>query len=309
MSLLKFKALAHQTRLRLLAILSRYELSVNEIAGSLEICQSGVSRHLKILAEAGLLKARRDGLQVYYKAPEEGAEARFLRAVNPFFPDSSLARADQERAASAVEERASRARQFFNEMAGKWDELNHEVLGDFDLPALVASMSPPGCAVAVDIGCGTGMVLATLCKIARLAIGVDGSSAMLERSRARLGREIESGAVSLRIGELSHLPLADHEANYACINLVLHHLPEPGEAFKEIRRILAPDGICFVADFLKHNDEIMRERYHDHWLGFSRGELEEFLSRSGYRLVTYTERRVGRKLALALLTARLRQNQ
>ncbi len=304
MPLLKFKALADETRLRLLNVLFHYELSVNELVRLMGMGQSRVSRHLKILTEAGLLRSRRDGLWVFYSVPPNGVNSEFLAAVQPFFPKNAAAQEDMDLAARMLEERANRARQFFNAVAENWDDLNHEILGDFDLPAKVLEIMPKHCQVAVDLGCGTGEVLAAIRKRAQLAIGVDGSQAMLELCRARLARDsFAEGSVSLRIGELNHLPLADHEANFACINLVLHHLPQPEQAFGEIRRILAWNGVLFVADFLSHEDEGMRARYGDYWLGFDEGELRDFCERNGFFVCSIENRVVGRKLNLAMVTA------
>lgn len=301
MYLLKFKALADQTRLRLVSILYHYELSVNELVRIMEMGQSRISRHLKILTEAGLLKARRDGLWVFYTAPKTD----FLTAILPFLADLPSAATDLERAARTLEERAAQARQFFNSIAEKWDDLNREILGDFHLPARVVKAIQPGCKVAVDLGCGTGAALNHIREAAELAIGVDGSSAMLDLCRDRLcPLSSADSTISLRIGELGHLPLADHEANFACLNLVLHHLPEPQSVFPEIHRILAPNGILFIADFLAHNDETMRVRYGDHWLGFEQNILETWLDANGFRLLKSEVQPVGRKLNLILITAK-----
>lgn len=305
MSLLQFKALADETRIRLVHILYHYELSVNELVRIMGMGQSRVSRHLKILTEAGLLRSRRDGLWVFYSVPPCGANSEFLAAVQPFFPDNATMQADMEMAARMLEERVSKARQFFNAVAENWDDLNREILGDFDLPAKVAGYIPGHCKVAVDLGCGTGAVLAGLRARAALAIGVDASAAMLEHCRSRLAKEeFDQGEVSLRIGELSHLPLADHEANFACINLVLHHLAQPAEAFVEIRRILAPGGIIFLADFLRHDDEGMRKRYGDYWLGFDQDELRHFFEKNNFQICLQESRVVGRKLNLIMMLAR-----
>lgn len=299
----KFKALADDTRIRLLSILNRYEFSVNELVGILEMGQSRISRHLKVLSEAGLLRARKDGLWTFYTVPADGASTNFIRAISPFFPDSELMRADLDRAALMLEERVHHARQFFNTVAEKWDDLNREILGAIDLPELVLEAVPAGCHVAVDLGCGTGAVVERLCHVAGLTIGVDGSPAMLDLCRKRLGTQ-SGDNYSLRIGELSHLPLADGEADFACINLVLHHLPRPKAAFADIRRVLKPGSLLFVADFLKHQDETMRTRYGDHWLGFSREELEAFLGSEGFSPISASIRIAGRNLELILLTAR-----
>lgn len=304
MSLLYFKALSDETRLRLVNILLHYELSVNELVRILGMGQSRVSRHLKILSEAGLLTSRRDGLWVFYAAADAGEARTFLRAVTPFMQAEAVIGADLAMAARILEERAHKTRQFFNAVAEDWDELNREVLDGFDLSAAVCAAVPDGCGTAVDLGCGTGAVLTRLLTRAQACIGVDGSPRMLELSRRRFSPEdTASGRVSLRIGELDHLPLRDHEADFACINLVLHHLSGPVEALCEIRRIMAPGGRLFVADFLRHTDETMRNRYGDRWLGFDENDLLAGLTQAGFAPLSHMRRPVGRGLSLILILA------
>ena len=162
MALVYFKALSDETRLRLVHILLHYELSVNELVRILGMGQSRVSRHLKILTEAGLLTSRRDGLWVFYAATRCGEASDFLQAMGPFLHTDTAMREDLAMAAQILEERALKTRQFFNAIAEDWDELNREVLEDFDLPAAVLAAVPEGCRVAVDLGCGTGAVLERL---------------------------------------------------------------------------------------------------------------------------------------------------
>lgn len=304
MALLYFKALSDETRLRLVHILLHYELSVNELVRILDMGQSRVSRHLKILTEAGLLTSRRDGLWVFYAAPRSGDEREFLRAISPFIQTDAAMRADLNMAAQMLEERALKTRQFFNAIAEDWDELNREVLGAFDLPAAVCAAVPQHCGTAVDLGCGTGAVLARMLPLSQGVIGVDGSARMLEICRRRFTPEdLAADRVSLRIGELSHLPLRDQEADFACINLVLHHLSDPILGLREIRRIMAPGGRLFVADFLRHTDETMRNRYGDRWLGFEEDSLTADLKTVGFSTLSCTRQPVDRGLTLLLLTA------
>lgn len=302
------KALADETRLRLALVLQRYELSVNELVTLLGMGQSRVSRHLKILTEAGLLRARRDGLWVFYSAPETGPGRAFLDGVLAFARDEG--RADLDMAARIIEERALKTRQFFNSIAEDWDELNREVLGDFHLPDAVRDAVPADCGIAVDLGCGTGEVLEQLRGVSREVIGVDGSPRMLELARRRFGRAAGSedagdgAGVSLRIGELDHLPLRDGEADFACINLVLHHLSHPDAAIREIARVLRSGGLVLVTDFDRHQDETMRNVYGDRWLGFTREELTAALEAAGFAPVEYRRYEVKMGLALHLVLAR-----
>lgn len=300
-----FKALSDETRLRLAYVLDRYELSVNELVSLLEMGQSRVSRHLKILTEAGLLSSRRDGLWVFYSAVKEGEGAVFLKAAMPFLDEDGEMRADADMAAKIIEERALKTRHFFNTIAEHWDTLSREVLGGFDLAEAVCAVMPERCAAAVDLGCGTGLVLERMRGRARQIIGVDGSPRMLELSRRRLAAaEGEPENISLRIGELCHLPLRDAEADFASINMVLHHLSNPESALAEIRRVLRPGGLLMVADFDRHTQERMRLDYGDLWLGFDEATMRRLLDAAGFEVVSSTRRPVEQELALNLTLAR-----
>lgn len=301
-----FKALADETRLRLAHILFHYELSVNELVQIMGIGQSRVSRHLKILTEAGLLRSRRDGLRVFYSAPPAGQGRNFLATALPFSMETAQFNADFALAGQAIEERARKTRQFFNAFADDWDALNHEILGNFDLPGRVVGAMPEDCHVAVDLGCGTGEVMFRILEKAARVIGVDGSARMLELCKSRLGTaEKENASVSLRIGELNHLPLADREANFACLNLVLHHLAQPTAIFPEIHRIMRPGGRFFIADFHTHDDEGMRVRYGDQWLGFDCEKICSELEKAGFTVIETENAPVGKNLELFLITAKI----
>jgi ArsR family transcriptional regulator len=295
-----FKALADETRLRLLHVLYRHELNVNELVIILEMGQSRISRHLKILSSSGLLVWRREGLWVFYRAAGEGEPRYFIDAILPFLESEPLFAADMSMAAGLIEERAHATRQFFNTIAEDWDKLSREVLGTFDLAETIADRMLP-CAVSVDLGCGTGNVLSTMLDKAQMVIGVDGSARMLELARRRF---VDAGnRISLRIGDLAHLPLRDGEAEFASINLVLHHLSSPDEVLAETRRILMPGGRLVITDFNRHSDERMRIDYGDHWLGFERQTLIAHLERAGFNILAAEHVVVERNLSLHVITA------
>ena len=296
------KALADDTRLRLAYILWHYELSVNELVTLLNMGQSRVSRHLKILFDVGLLQVRCVGLWVFYKAVEEGENKNFLSSVFSFL--SKDLQNDLDMASRIIEERAIKTRQFFNSIADDWDELNKEVLGSFSLPDEVKNSVPKECRIAVDLGCGTGEVLDKLLEVSSTVIGVDGSPKMLDLARRRFNDNINKlSHLSLRIGELDHLPLRDNEAHFACINLVLHHLSEPKIALAEIERVLAPQGILFISDFVQHKEEKMRSNYGDRWLGFSKETLQAYMQELGFNIINYKTQKVKMGLQLHLLIA------
>lgn len=304
MAVTLFKALADETRIRLVHILLRHELSVNELVSILQMGQSRISRHLHILAEAGLLSLRREGLWAFYKAQKEGEGGKFLSAVAPFLEDAPFAMEDTANTNRLLAEKNAKTTQFFNEVAERWDTLTQELLGDFCLPPVVCKTMPTECNVAVDLGCGTGSVLAQMLTQAKGVIGVDGSSGMLEICRKRFADFPQAGErVSLRIGELSHLPLRDREADFASINLVLHHLEKPELALQEANRILSPQGRIFVSELLQHDDEAMRSIYGDRWLGFEEERLKGYLSESGFTNISIEQQKIGRGLTLLLISA------
>ncbi|WP_461209615.1 ArsR/SmtB family transcription factor [Desulfocurvus sp. DL9XJH121] len=274
-----FKALADSTRVRLMRILLEHELSVGELVEVLGMSQPRVSRHLKILAEAGLVTPRRDGQWVFYRAAEEGPGRGWLLAVGPLLAAEGELDADAAAAASAVAGRRGRSERFFERHADSWDRLCQETLGGFDLAEeLVRRM--PEVATAVDLGCGTGRLLARMRGRAGALIGVDSSQPMLERARANLGGD--GPGLSLRIGDLEHLPLADGEADLAVMSLALHHLPSPQGGIREAWRVLAPGGTFLLADFEPHQREDLREHAGDHWLGFEPSRVSGWLQGEGF---------------------------
>jgi ArsR family transcriptional regulator len=279
------KALSDATRLRLLRILSRFELNVGEIVSIMGMGQSRISHHLKKLSECGLLVMRRDGLWVYYKGADQGPEYDFLKAIAPFMPQDAQSDQDLENAARSVEERALASMRFFDSVAGDWQRLTREILGDFDLTGELAKRVPR-CGIAADLGCGTGALLPMLRERAgEEVIGVDHSQKMLDLARSRLPGDAWA---SLRIGDLEHLPLRDQEADCAIINLALHHLSQPETGIGEAARILASGGTLIIGELEKHDREELRARHGDRWLGFAPREMDDWLGEAGFEPLRHT---------------------
>ncbi|MFC1820274.1 ArsR/SmtB family transcription factor [Thermodesulfobacteriota bacterium] len=292
-----FKALADITRLRLLNILFHSELSVNEIVSILDMGQSRVSRHLKILTDAGFLECRRDGVWAFYFVISTGPGREFIDSIKYLLDQEPLFREDILHAEHIVQDRNLETVRFFNEIASKWDLLKTEILGDFNLNDTIISEINE-CDIAVDLGCGTGELMEKLKTVANVVIGVDSSSNMLELARERLntgGHEFD-----LRLGELEHLPLKNSEADCAVISMVLHHLPKPETVIAEICRVLRKNGTLIVVDYDKHEDEDMRKIYGDRWLGFSRDEVEDILTAHGFRINKIQSFNIQKQLTLNL---------
>jgi ArsR family transcriptional regulator len=277
------------------------ELNVQELVEILSMGQSRVSRHLRILSDCGLLGSRRDGLWAFYRVPAGGPGREFLDAVAPLLAGDPLLVRDRERAVELVAAGRGRSRKFFDAVAPEWDRRKAELLGGTDLETEVLTRLP-ACKVAADLGCGTGTLLAGMAAKAAAVIGVDSSPRMLEVARracATSGKTVE-----LRLGELEHLPLREGEADAAVMNLVLHHLRSPLEGLREAYRVLRPDGTLVLADLTRHQEEELRGRFGDRWLGFASGELESWLAEAGFTIENESGLPLARGLTARIITAR-----
>jgi SAM-dependent methyltransferase len=274
-----FKALGDETRLRLLNLLIHHELNVNETVAILSMGQSRISRHLKILTDNNLLISRQDGLWTFYSASSNHHGTDFISAIQYLFKEEGIFSTDLTKAKKVIERRSRETTRFFDSIAEDWETLKSEIFGNFDLNGFILNHIPFS-PIVVDLGCGTGDLLAHLKKKSHFVIGVDKSAKMLEEARKRLVKK--NGAIDLRIGEIEHLPMGDGEADLAIINMVLHHLRSPVSAFKEIHRILNSNNQFVIVDFLKHNLEKMRLKYGDRWLGFPEKKIKKWLEESGF---------------------------
>ena len=226
-----FKALADETRLRILNLLDDREMNVNEITSILEMGQSRISRHLSILTERQLLVCRRDGLWVFYAVPPDGEGRRLLDTLSFLWNKSDRYKDDRARADRVMIERVRETTRFFNSLAGDWDRIKRELMTGVDIHAEIEDWIPSG-TVAADLGCGTGDLLLSLSKKVGKAIGVDNSPKMLEKARQRFRGQREK--IEVRIGDMEHLPLRDGEVDCTLMNLVLHHLTSPIQGLHEV---------------------------------------------------------------------------
>ena len=276
-----FKALADPCRLRLTAVLLSGEFTVQELTRIMAMGQSRISRHLKILTEAGVLTVKRQGTWSYFRSGEGDS---FFATIRPAFereldalPERSL---DLAAIAAVLEDRRRRSQEFFDHHARQWDDLARTLLPVPEYRQRLLDQVPEGVCV-LEIGTGTGALLTELAFRAAIVIGVDHSPAMLEEARRRLENGGVTG-VELRLGEMSHLPLPDASVGCVVANMVLHHAADPVAVLREIRRVLSPGGIVLLADLARHEREAAREQLADQWLGFEESELESWLKSTGY---------------------------
>lgn len=279
-----FKSLADPCRIRITAVLLAGEFTVQELTGIMGMGQSRISRHLKILAEAGVLKVKRQGTWSYYRVGEENG---FFAAIRPAFERELGALAEREQDLAAVaavlEGRRRRSQEFFDRHARQWDELARTLLPVPEYRQQLLRQVPEGTSV-LEIGIGTGGLLTELAERSSTVIGVDHSPAMLEEARRRL-TGAGSGDIELRLGEMTHLPLSDGSVGCVVANMVLHHAADPSAVLAEIRRVLVPGGLLILADVARHEREAAREQLADQWLGFEQAELEAWLVTTGFEHV------------------------
>jgi ubiquinone/menaquinone biosynthesis C-methylase UbiE/DNA-binding transcriptional ArsR family regulator len=275
-----YKALADETRLRLLNLLLRHELNVNEIVTVMGMGQPRISRHLKILTDCGLLKYRRDGLWVFYSASREGQGGRFNELFQDFVVGDSELNSDYLAMKGILEEGMKEKTRFFDSIASDWDDIKKGIFGTINISEEIVGRITY-CNIAADLGCGTGELLIPIRQKAKHVIGVDKSPKMLEEAEHRLASN--GKGIELRIGEMEHLPMRDQEADVAVINMVLHHLPSPDSSILEAGRVLKKGGSLIIVDLEKHQNEEMRKKYEHRWLGFTRKNIERWLSVGGFQ--------------------------
>ena len=254
-----FRTLSDPTRVRVLALLEQQELAVQELMDVLGMAQSRVSRHLAILREAGLLMDRREGTYVFYRfsAPRDGPWHEAWQLVRRELRDDPLHLGDSVALENVLRARAARTRTFFDAVGPEWDALR-KVFNDDALRArAVTHLVPAGLRVA-DIGTGTGILAAELARLGLRVVAIDHSARMLEAAGAKLTAENVHG-VELRQGEASALPLEDGAVDAAFAHMVLHYLPSPSDALREMARVVAPGGKVVIVDFVLHEHEWMRQ--------------------------------------------------
>ncbi len=263
------RAASDATRLRVLALLRSMELSVGELAQVLGQSQPRVSRHVKILCDAGLAVRRKEGSWVFVALGSPAIVTPLIEAIDAWVPEGDHWRlADSARLAAVRADRAAAAAQWFEVHAGEWDAIRSLHVAEEQVEAAMArALGPTPIDLLVDIGTGTGRMLELFGPQARHAVGIDRSSEMLRLARAKLTGRVDH--VELRQADLYALPLAAGAADAAVLHHVLHFAQHPGAAIAEAARVLGPGGRLLICDFAPHEREDLRVRDAHARLGFS----------------------------------------
>jgi ArsR family transcriptional regulator len=276
------KALAEPTRLRIIALLAASELNVKDLTRILGQSQPRISRHLKLLAEAGLVERAPEGSWVYFRLTERGRGGEISRLILGALDaaDAVLVR-DRKRAEDVQGERQVAAQAYFQAHAGEWDRIRALHVAEGEVEAAVgAALGRGPFETLVDLGTGTGRMLELFRDRYRRGIGLDLTPAMLAYARAKLERAGITHA-QVRQADIYDLPLADESADAVVMHQVLHFLGDPQRAIREAVRVLAPGGRLLIADFAPHELEFLRERYAHERLGFAGPLVRQWLSDLG----------------------------
>src|SRR5271170_3103094 len=274
------RVLGDTTRLRMLLLLAREELSVAELQEILGLGQSTISTHLAQLKHAGLVEDRRAGKNIWYRSKPGGEVLSQLLALLQQAPEElPEAQHDQAALELALRKRQDKTRAFFDDMAGR---LGREYVPGRSWQGLAEALlklMPP--MIIADLGAGEGSFSLLLAQRAKQVIAVDNSEKMVEYGTA-LAEKQAIKTLEYRLGDLEAVPIEDNSVDLAFFSQSLHHALHPGKAIAEAWRILKPGGRIAVLDLVKHRFEEARELYADTWLGFSEVELESLLQNAGF---------------------------
>ncbi|HEX8569422.1 MAG TPA: metalloregulator ArsR/SmtB family transcription factor [Caulobacteraceae bacterium] len=275
-------AAGEPTRLRILALLAREELAVLELSQILDQSQPRVSRHLKLLAEAGLVQRFPDGSWVFYGLAWEGPGGALVRTVlDELDAGDPLLKGDSERLAKVQAARAEAAQAYFERNAARWDDIRSLYVDEADVEAAILQQAGPGPFTrVVDLGTGAGRMLTLVGPQARRALGLDLSQQMLNIARRNVA-EAGLRQCELRHGDIRSTGLPDAISDLVVVHQVLHYLNEPAAAVAEAARLVAPGGKLLIVDFAPHELDHLREQHQHRRLGFSDEEIGRWMQEAG----------------------------
>ena len=289
-----FRSLGDPTRLRIIALLRAMELSVGELAQVLGQSQPRVSRHVKILIDAGLAERRKEGSWVFLSLADAARVEPLFALLDRWAEidgEDPWTLADAARLTAVRADRAAAAERYFASHAKDWDELRSLHIAESEVEAAIArALKGRDVGRLVDIGTGTGRMIALFGRDADHALGVDRSPEMLRLARVKLAEAGLAGA-ELRQGDMYALPLPSGSADTVIIHQVLHYAQQPAAAVAEAARLLGPGGRLLIVDFAPHEREELRSRDAHVRLGFADEAILKYLEEAGLegRVVEHLE--------------------
>jgi len=268
------RAVGEVTRLRILALLGQGELTVGELVHILDQSQPRVSRHLKLMGEAGILDRFQEGTQVFYRLADAGVGAKLNDALLALMAEDHTALDADLKALDAIRaERFERAQAYFRSHAEEWDQIRSLYVAEAEVEqALVEVQGGRPVTRLLDVGTGTGRILDVFAPQAEQALGIDVSRDMLAVARGNLAHKGLQNC-QVRLGDMYDLGLADGSQDLIIFHQVLHFADDPARAIREAAKVLAPSGSILIADFAPHTEEYLRDEQAHRRLGFADDEI------------------------------------
>ena len=301
--LIALKAAGEETRLRVLALFRSGELTVTELVSVLRQSQPRISRHLRLLCEAGLLERHREGTWIFYRLADSGDKANLVKSIMEYIPYSDqILQHDQESLVDVKKERDKKAAKYFQENAVNWDKIRSLYVAEKQVEEYLLDVtSDMEINDLLDVGTGTGRILELFSSRVKHGIGIDLSREMLAIARSHLEQQKISN-MQVRQGDMYDLALKDNSMDLVIVHQVLHFADDPHAAIKETSRILCKNGQVIIVDFLPHKIEKLREEHAHRRLGFSQEEVKEWCSVTGlkYKLMEIMQ---GSELDIAIWVA------
>ncbi|MDG1708574.1 MAG: metalloregulator ArsR/SmtB family transcription factor [Emcibacteraceae bacterium] len=297
------KAAGEETRLRILALFRTGELTVTELVTVLRQSQPRISRHLRLLCEAGLLERHREGTWIFYRLAEGSEQAQMIKSVMEFIPYSDqVLQHDQERLVEVKQERDNKAEQYFKENAANWDQIRSLYVPEKQVEEFLLQITADmKINDLLDVGTGTGRMLELFSQETTSGVGIDLSRDMLAIARSHLEQK-SINHMQVRQGDMYDLALSDKTMDLVIFHQVLHFADDPLAAIKETARILRKNGRVIIIDFLPHKIEDLREEHAHRRLGFSENEVQDWCAVTGLELKS-TEIMKGSELDIAIWVA------
>lgn len=275
-----WQALTDPTRLRIMALLQREELTVAELQEILNIGQSGISMHLGILRTSGLAEARKEGKFSYYKIPEIliTKEQKLIDAAMESVSELPEAETDRASLKLITQKRRETAQNYFNQVAGRLSKAACPGRGWSAVGPLLAHLIPR-CVIA-DLGAGEGWLSQLMAQHAEKVIAVDNSPKMVEFGRREAKRR-KLDHLEYRLGDLANPPIAFQSVDYVIMSQALHHAVNPAQSIQAATRLLKPGGRLIILDLNAHSFDRARKILGDTWLGFREAELRKWMQEAG----------------------------
>jgi ArsR family transcriptional regulator len=300
----RLKAAAEPTRLRILRLLLNGEFNVKDLTQLLGQSQPRVSRHIKLLAEAGLIERYQEGSWVFVRGAADAGVRKFVNSALAMIAvnDPQTLR-DRERADQIRASRAALAQAYFDENAAEWDRIRSLHIAECTVEeAILDALGPGPYDLLLDLGTGTGSLLELASGRARQLAGIDTNREMLKCARVRLDKAGLTNC-SVRLADIYNLPFSESSADAVLIHQVLHFLDNPKAALAEAARVLKPGGRLAIIDFAPHNLEFLREEHAHVRLGFAASEIAAWLNELGIPSSSYRELPAGTAKQNALTVA------